>query len=100
MVLVCSIPWLYFVKNCQKGYVYEGGKVGMSSAIPTIFFSVDPYNLKSMSFKFGNDTIITFEIPNVAYNRSFSEKQHFVATSSINNQRALVFKCDELASHL
>ena len=31
------------------------------------FFSVDSYDLKSMSFKFGNDIFITFEMPGVAY---------------------------------
>ena len=40
----------------KNGHVHEGGKVGRSNAI-------------SMSFKFGNDILITFEIPRVAYSR-------------------------------
>ena len=32
-------------------------------------FSVDSYDLKSLSFKFGNDTFITFEMPRVSYRR-------------------------------
>ena len=32
-----------------------------------IFFSVDSYDLKSESFKFGNNIFITFEMPRVAY---------------------------------
>ena len=37
--------------------------------LPPNFFSVDSYDLKSMSFKFGNDIFITFEMPRVAYSR-------------------------------
>jgi hypothetical protein len=49
------------VKNIVKnGHVHEGGKVGRSNATPTNFFSVDSYDLKFMSFKFGNDIFITF----------------------------------------
>ena len=33
------------------------------------FFSVNSYDLKSLSFKFGNDTFITFEMPSVSYRR-------------------------------
>ena len=40
----------------------EGGKVGRSNATPIKLFSVDYYDLKSMSFKFGNDIIIIFEM--------------------------------------
>ena len=47
----------------KYGHVREGGKVGRSDATPTNFFSVDSNNLKSMSFKFGNDIFITFEMP-------------------------------------
>ena len=47
-------------KNDQ---VHDGGKVERSSATPTKLFSVDFYELKSMSFKFGNDIFITFEMP-------------------------------------
>ena len=53
----------------KNGNVYEGGKVGRSNANPTKFFSVDFYDLKSLSFKFGNDTFITFEMPRVSYRR-------------------------------
>ena len=41
--------------------------------LPPIFFSVDSNNLKSMSFKFGNDIFITFEMPGVAYSMSFDK---------------------------
>ena len=53
----------------KNGHVHEGGKVETSNATPTKLFSVDFYDLKSLSFKFGNDIFITFEIPRVAYNR-------------------------------
>ena len=33
------------------------------------FFSVDSYDLKFMSFKFGNDVFITFEMPGSSYSR-------------------------------
>ena len=47
----------------KNGHVHEGGKVGRSNATPTKKFSVDSYDLKFMSFKFGNDIFITFEMP-------------------------------------
>ena len=53
----------------KNGHVHEGGKVVRSNASPTNFFSIDSYDLKSMSFKFGNDIFITFEMPRVAYSR-------------------------------
>ena len=37
--------------------------------LPPILFSVDSYDLKSMSFRFGNNIVITFEMPGVAYSR-------------------------------
>ena len=66
MGLVCSTLWLCTLKN---GHIHEGGKVETSNATPTKLFSVDSYDLKSLSFKFGNDIFIAFEIPRVAYNR-------------------------------
>jgi hypothetical protein len=51
----------------KNGHVHEGGKVGRSNATPTKFFSVASYDLKFMSFKFGNDIFITFEIPGSSY---------------------------------
>ena len=53
----------------KNGQVHEGGKVGRSIATCTKLFSVDSYDLKSMSFKFGNDIFITFEMPRVSYRR-------------------------------
>jgi len=53
----------------KNGHVHEGGKVGRSKATPTKFFSVGSYVLKSFSFKFGNDTFFTFEMPRVSYKR-------------------------------
>ena len=37
----------------KNGHVHEGGKVGRSDATLTKLFSVDFYDLKSLSFKFG-----------------------------------------------
>ena len=51
----------------KNAHVHEGGKVGRSNATPTNFFSVDSFDLKSMSFKFGNDIFIIFEMPRVTY---------------------------------
>ena len=53
----------------KNGHIHEGGKVGRSNATLTEFVSVDFYDLKSLSFKFGNDTFITFEMPRVTHNR-------------------------------
>ena len=41
--------------------VHESGKVGSSDATPIISFSVDFFDLKFLSFKFGNDTLITLK---------------------------------------
>ena len=60
----------------ENGHVHEGGKVGRSNATPTKNFSVDSYDLKSMSFKFGNDIFITFEMPRVSYIRSKPRKSN------------------------
>ena len=60
MVVVYSSPLFCILKN---GRVHEGGKVGRSNATPTKLFSVYSYDLKFMSFKFGNDIFIAFEIP-------------------------------------
>ena len=77
MVLVCSIPWLCIVKNGQKWPSSWGRESRL--ATPTKLFSVDFYDLKSMSIKFGNDIFITFEMPNVLL-----ENQHFVDTYSVH----------------
>ena len=45
---------------------HEGGKVGRSNAT-FIKKKFDCFDLKSKSFKFGNDIFITFEMPGVAY---------------------------------
>ena len=62
---------LNYEKWPKMAYVHEGGKVARSDATSTNFFSENCYDLKSLSFKFGNDTFITFEMPRVAYNRPF-----------------------------
>ena len=49
----------------KNGHLHGGRKVGSSDATANIFFSVDSYDLKSLSFKFGNDTFITFKMPRV-----------------------------------
>ena len=53
----------------KNGHVHEGGKVGRSNATPTKLFFVNSYDLKSLSFKFGSDTYIAFEMPRVSYRR-------------------------------
>ena len=53
----------------NAGHSNEGGKVTRSNATPTNFFSVDSYDVKPLSSKFGNDTFITFEMPQVSYRR-------------------------------
>ena len=47
----------------KNAHVHEGRKVGRSNATPTKLFSVNSYDLKFMSLKFGNDIFITFEKP-------------------------------------
>ena len=66
----------------KNGHVHEGGKVGRSYATPSNFFKVDSYDLKSMSFKFGNDTFITFEMPRVSY------RVDLPILSAVNGQKA------------
>ena len=46
---------------------HEGGKVERSNATPFKLFSVDFYDLKSKSFKFGNDIFIIFEMPKSSF---------------------------------
>jgi hypothetical protein len=47
---------------------HEGGKVGRRNATPIKLFSVDSYDLKSMSFKFSCDDIfIIFEMPRSSF---------------------------------
>ena len=53
----------------QIGHAHEVGKVGRSNATRTKVFSVDFYDLKSLSFKFSNDSFITFEMPRVSCKR-------------------------------
>ena len=53
----------------KSGHVHESRKFGKRNAITIKHFSVDPYDLKFMSYEFGNDIFITFEMPRVAYNR-------------------------------
>ena len=47
----------------KNGQVHEGGKVERSSPPQTKLFSVDSYDLKSMSFKFCNDISSGLEMP-------------------------------------
>ena len=57
----------------KNGHVREVGKWKRVVPLPPNFFSVDSYDLKSMSFKFGNDIFITFEMAGVAYSVSFDK---------------------------
>ena len=47
-------------------FMREGKWEGVMPLPPNYFF-VNSYDLKSMSFKFGNDILITFEMPRVTY---------------------------------
>ena len=69
MVVVCSIPWLWIVKNGQKcpcSWEWESTKEWCHSH--QIFSN--SFDLKSLSFKLGIMRI-TFEMPRIAYNRPF-----------------------------
>jgi hypothetical protein len=66
----CSLFYtlaLYCEKTAKNDHFHEGGKVGRSNASLIEFFSVDSYDLKSMSFKFSNDIFITFEMPRLSF---------------------------------
>ena len=69
--VVCSIPCLCIVKNGQKWPCSWGRESRKEWCHSHQFFSVDSYDLKSLSFKFRNDTFITFEMQRVAYKRPF-----------------------------
>ena len=47
-------------KMAKNGRIHEGRKVGRSNATPIKYVSVDAYDLKISSFKFGNDIFINF----------------------------------------
>jgi hypothetical protein len=53
---------------------HEGRKVGRSNATPFKLFSVDSYDLKFMSIKFGSDIFIIFEMPRSALLMSVGKK--------------------------
>ena len=55
----------------KNGLVHEGWKVRRSNATPTKLFSVDSYDLKPISFKFGNDIFINFEMSSSSFLMSF-----------------------------
>ena len=59
--------------------------MGISNATP---LSVDFYDLKSMSFKFGNDIFIIFEMPRV----TSICNQRFLANSMIEKKRKKLVK--------
>ena len=71
----------------KNGRVHEVEKVRRSSATPTKFFSVDFYDLKSMSFfqYFRNTKVILHN----------DIQSHFVAIPSICDQRSLVYGTGE-----
>ena len=71
MSVLClgSVLW----KRAKNDHFHEGGKVGMSKATPIKLFSVDSYDLKSMSFKFSNDIFIIFEMPGSSYQRPIAK---------------------------
>ena len=47
----------------KNDHFHEGRKIRRSDATSTKLFSVDFYDLKSLSFKFGNAIFNTIEIP-------------------------------------
>ena len=51
----------------KNDHFHEGGKVERSNANSNKLLSVDSYDLKFMSFKFGNDIFITFEMPRSSF---------------------------------
>ena len=53
-------------------------KVEISNVNPPKLFSVDSFDMKSLSFKIGNHIFINFEMPS-----GHLENQHFVAILSI-----------------
>ena len=55
----------------KNGQVQEGRKVGRSSVTPIKLFSVDFFDLKFMSFKFGKDIFITYEMPTLSFQMIF-----------------------------
>lgn len=68
-VAVCFMPWLCIVIKGQNDHFHEGWKVRMSNATSINIFSVNSYDVKSMSFKFGNDSFNIFEMPGSSYQR-------------------------------
>ncbi len=54
----------------------RAGKWEGVMTLPSNFFSVGTNDLKFMSFKFGNDIFITFEMPRVSYIRSKPRKSN------------------------
>ena len=70
---IVAIPWLYIVKKTKSDHFHGGRKL----------FSVDFYDLITMSFKFDNNIIITFKMP-VILQKVLFKNQHFVAILSIS----------------
>ena len=66
----------------KNDHFHESGKVVMPCHSNQTFFA-DLYDLKSISFKFGKDIIIDFEMPRSFYINVLLENQHFVAIPSI-----------------
>ena len=60
-----SVLW----KRAQNNHFHKDGTVEKSNATPIKLNSVDSYDLKTISFKFGNDIFITFEMPGSSYKR-------------------------------
>ena len=67
----------------KNGHVHEGGKVGRSNATPTKKFSVDSYDLKFMSFKFGNDIFITMKCQGILANDILEKNISFLFRPSV-----------------
>ena len=64
---------LYSEKWPKMAKFMRAGKWEGVMPLPPYFFSVNSYDLKFMSFKFGNDIFVTFEMPRVAYTMIFQK---------------------------
>ena len=66
-------------------YVNEGEKVGRSNVTPTKFFSVDFFDVPSLSFKFVNDTFIAIELSEYVFEINYIQNIFF-RCKTINGQ--------------
>ena len=63
--------------KAKKYHFHVDQKVGGSNAIPIKLFSVDYYEPKTLSFKFGSAIFITFEMPRYPTRGPFGKSTFF-----------------------